>query len=113
MDFSMFEDLPDVQNFLNGKNVRDSVSDLMNSLGGSGSNNGSSGKMSMSADNDKDKSKTPGGRFPQNTPIAMAYVPKQQWDKTYTSENGMKKGTMFPELDLPFAPEEGCYDTER
>ena len=109
MDFSMFEDLSDVQNFLNKKNVRDSVSDLMNSLGGNG--NDKNAQMSMPADNDK--SKAMGGKFPKSTPLAMAYVPKQVWDKTYTSENGMKKGTIFPELDFPFAPKEGCYDTER
>ena len=106
MDLSMFEDLPDVQNFLSGKNVRDSVSDIIDSIG----RDMKSDKMPVSADKD---TAVNNGRFPKNTPVAMAYVPKQVWDKTYTSENGMKKGTMFPELDLPFAPKEGCYDTER
>ncbi len=47
-------------------------------------------------------------RFPKNTPLAMAYVPCQQWGETYNIETGFCKGTIFPELDLPFAPEEGC-----
>lgn len=48
------------------------------------------------------------GRFPKHTPIAMAYVPMQQWGETYNIEKGFDRGTIFPELDLPFAPEEGC-----
>ena len=106
MDLSMFEDLPDVQEFLSGKNVRDSVSDIIDSIG----RDKMSGKTPASPDKD---TAVQSGRFPKNTPIAMAYVPKQEWDKTYTGENGLKKGTIFPELDLPFAPKEGCYDTER
>jgi len=46
--------------------------------------------------------------FPENTPLAMAYVPMQQWGKTYSVEKGFDKGTVFPELDLPFEPGEGC-----
>lgn len=48
------------------------------------------------------------GRFPKNTPLAMAYVPCQQWSETYNIEKGVERGTVFPELDLPFSPEEGC-----
>lgn len=48
------------------------------------------------------------GRFPEHTPIGMAYVPMQQWGETYNIEKGFDRGTIFPELDLPFAPEEGC-----
>lgn len=106
MDLSMFEDLPDVQDLLNGKNVRNSVSDIIDSIG----RDMKGDKMSMSADKD---TAVKSGRFPRSTPVAMAYVPRQEWNKTYTGENGMKKGTIFPELDLPFAPKEGCYDTER
>lgn len=32
--------------------------------------------------------------------VAMAYVPMQQWNTTYTPEEGFEKGTIFPELDL-------------
>lgn len=35
-------------------------------------------------------------------PIAMAYVPWQKWKQTYSLEQGLNRGTIFPELDLPF-----------
>lgn len=35
-------------------------------------------------------------------PLAMAYVPWQQWDNIYKAEDGLKQGTIFEELDLPF-----------
>ena len=35
-------------------------------------------------------------------PIAMAYTPMQQWKATYSAEKGLSRGTIFPELDLPF-----------
>jgi hypothetical protein len=35
-------------------------------------------------------------------PIAMAYVPMQQWSQTYPLSQGFMQGTIFPELDLPF-----------
>lgn len=35
-------------------------------------------------------------------PIAMAYTPMQQWKSTYSAEKGLSRGTIFPELDLPF-----------
>lgn len=35
-------------------------------------------------------------------PIAMAYTPMQQWKTTYSPEKGLARGTIFPELDLPF-----------
>lgn len=38
----------------------------------------------------------------------MAYVPLQQWGQTYDEEKAFERGTIFPELDLPLAPEEGC-----
>jgi len=34
--------------------------------------------------------------------LAMAYVPWQRWQKTYPLEEGFHRGTIFPELDLPF-----------
>ncbi len=40
--------------------------------------------------------------FPVNTPIAMAYVPFQQWSEPYNELTGLYYGTMFPELNLPF-----------
>ncbi len=35
-------------------------------------------------------------------PIAMGYVPWQKWKQTYSLEQGLTRGTIFPELDLPF-----------
>lgn len=35
-------------------------------------------------------------------PVAMAFVPWQQWQPTYVPEQGLVQGTIFPELDLPF-----------
>lgn len=39
---------------------------------------------------------------PAQMPIAMAYVPWQMWGQTYPMEQGFVRGTIFPELDLPF-----------
>lgn len=35
-------------------------------------------------------------------PLAMAYVPWQCWGQTYEPAEGWHRGTIFPELDLPF-----------
>ncbi len=35
-------------------------------------------------------------------PVGMGYVPWQQWRQTYTLEQGLRQGTIFPELDYPF-----------
>lgn len=35
-------------------------------------------------------------------PVAMAYVPMQQWSQTYNLSDGLSRGTIFPCLDLPF-----------
>jgi len=42
-------------------------------------------------------------RFPKNTSLAMAYVPFQQWGETYGDDEALSRGTLFPELDLPFS----------
>ena len=39
-------------------------------------------------------------------PIAMAYVPWQKWKKIYSEDVALTRGTLFPELDLPFLGEE-------
>lgn len=41
-------------------------------------------------------------RFPKNTPLAMAYVPFQQWGEVYDPEKALCSGTLFPDLDFPF-----------
>ena len=38
----------------------------------------------------------------QQHPVAMAYVPWQQWQTTYAPERGLVQGTIFPDLDLQF-----------
>ncbi len=35
-------------------------------------------------------------------PAGMGYVPWQQWGQTYTMEQALNRGTIFPALDLPF-----------
>lgn len=35
-------------------------------------------------------------------PVAMAYTPMQRWNQVYDKERGLTRGTIFPELDLPF-----------
>lgn len=35
-------------------------------------------------------------------PLAMAYVPPQKWTIVYENEEGLRAGTIFPALDLPF-----------
>lgn len=40
--------------------------------------------------------------FPENTPIAMAYVPLQKWEQPFAENVALEKGTIFPSLDLPF-----------
>ena len=41
-------------------------------------------------------------------PLAMAYVPMQRWCDTYEPAVGWDRGTIFPELDLPFLGGGGC-----
>ena len=37
-----------------------------------------------------------------NLPLAMSYVPFQRWNNTYPLAKALERGTIFPELDLPF-----------
>ena len=41
-------------------------------------------------------------------PLAMAYVPWQEWRKIYDVCEGFHRGTIFEELDLPFRGKGGC-----
>ena len=38
----------------------------------------------------------------EDYPVAMAYVPWQQWQMPYGPERGLAQGTIFSELDLAF-----------
>jgi hypothetical protein len=53
------------------------------------------------------------GRFPEHTPLGMAYVPFQQWEEPYEVHTGFSAGTIFPELDLPFEPNGGFCDERK
>lgn len=44
----------------------------------------------------------------EHMPIAMAYVPWQEWRKRYEEEQGLQRGTIFEELDKPFRGTGGC-----
>jgi len=41
-------------------------------------------------------------------PIAMAYVPWQEWRNIYPAEKALCRGTIFEELDKPFSGIGGC-----
>lgn len=41
-------------------------------------------------------------KFPEDTPLAMCYVPFQQLERTYAENVALERGTIFPELDFPF-----------
>ncbi|MDE6092699.1 MAG: spore coat associated protein CotJA [Ruminococcus sp.] len=41
-------------------------------------------------------------RFPQNAPLAMAYVPFQEWGEVYSDDEAFPVGTLFPDLNFPF-----------
>lgn len=44
-------------------------------------------------------------------PLAMAYVPRQYFRKMYSPEEGLSRGTLFKELDLPFMAAGGeCHE---
>ena len=38
----------------------------------------------------------------RSCPLAMAYIPYQNWGMLYDAEEGLKRGTIFKELDKPF-----------
>ena len=40
--------------------------------------------------------------FPEGTPLAMSYIPWQQWREIYEPDTGFTHGTIFKELDKPF-----------
>nr|WP_294491677.1 spore coat associated protein CotJA [uncultured Mediterraneibacter sp.] len=40
--------------------------------------------------------------FPDDMPVAMAYVPWQHWKDLYEPRRAFESGTIFMELDKPF-----------
>ena len=57
-------------------------------------------------DSEADSCPVPGGVFPKNVALAMAYVPFQQWQTPYEDDVALSRGTAFPCLDKPFIGEE-------
>ena len=65
-----------------------------------------------SAPNTPNTPNTPGAPYPDartfdtrylgSLPLAMTYAPMQQWKSTYSDAVSLARGTIFPELDLPF-----------
>ena len=55
-----------------------------------------------------------GSRAPQNAlergnyPVGMGYVPIQSWQQPYALETAFRRGTIFPDLDLPFMMGGAC-----
>ena len=43
-------------------------------------------------------------------PLTMAYMPMQQLDTVYEPEDGLERGTIFPELDKPWNPGGSCRE---
>lgn len=44
-------------------------------------------------------------------PLAMVYSPEQEWQETYTPEEALSHGTLFPALNYPWYPaacDRGC-----
>lgn len=54
----------------------------------------------------------PVGAFPQQTPIAMAYVPYQTWETPYETDTALQRGTIFRSLDKPFIGEEAVKNAD-
>lgn len=42
--------------------------------------------------------------FPENYMFGHAYTPNQRMDRTFTPEEGLRNGTIFPELVSPYYP---------
>lgn len=40
--------------------------------------------------------------------LVMSYVKRQEWGELYKSETALERGTIFPELDLPFMGKGAC-----
>ena len=41
--------------------------------------------------------------IPKDATVTMAYIPLQDTTETYTEEEGLARGTIFPQLDKPFS----------
>lgn len=52
------------------------------------------------------------GNFPKNAMFGHAYVMDQMLRKTFSPEEALKKGTIFPELFSPYAPGDSMREIE-
>ena len=50
--------------------------------------------------------------FPENPVLGQSYVPIQQMDKTFKPNVGLKMGTIFPELVMPYSPGQSMMENE-
>jgi hypothetical protein len=53
---------------------------------------------------------TPCNGLPENPIYAQAYVRNQTFNKVFTPEEGLRMGTLFPELARPYIPNQSFYD---
>lgn len=56
------------------------------------------GELSVSKESASPRGMTPLDQLP----LAMAYVPMQKFGETYDGLRALERGTIFPDLDLPF-----------
>lgn len=52
------------------------------------------------------------GNFPKNAMFGHAYVMDQTLTKTFSPEEGLRKGTIFPELVSPYSPGDSMREIE-
>lgn len=52
------------------------------------------------------------GSFPKNAMFGYSYVMDQMLTKTYSPEEALKKGTVFPELFSPYSPGDSMKEIE-
>ncbi len=90
------------RNMRNGMNARGNFGNRAQ-YGSMQNNNCCQNSCNNSCDsNDCDKNSSQFSDSLQGMPVGMGYVPWQQWECTYSPEEGLAKGTIFPSLSLPF-----------
>lgn len=52
------------------------------------------------------------GNFPKNAMFGHAYVMDQTLRRTFSLEEALKKGTIFPELFSPYSPGDSMREIE-
>lgn len=109
MNFNLFDDMNGLilRERENSLDLRRNYSNNMNSSYNANNSSGTSGSSRMNEASGTNGNTT---RFPKNTPLAMAYVPFQQWNEVYTEDEAFKNGTLFPELNLPFERGGSSYE---